>query len=49
MSIFCAFSDSEAEEFHGMEECKVGEAITMRYEDITNTLDQVTITEHHSW
>ena len=49
MSIFCAFSDSEAEEFHGMKECKVGEAITTRYEDITNTLDQVMITEHHSW
>ena len=48
MSIFCAFSD-EAEEFHGMEECKVGEATTTRYEDITNTLDQVTIKEHHSW
>ena len=45
MSMFCAFSD-KAEEFHGMEECKVGKAITTRYEDITNTLDQVMITEH---
>ncbi|XP_065632482.1 uncharacterized protein LOC112004420 isoform X2 [Quercus suber] len=39
----------QAEEFHGMKECEVGEAITTRYEDITNTLDQVMITEHHSW
>ncbi|XP_065637504.1 uncharacterized protein LOC112004418 isoform X5 [Quercus suber] len=31
----------EAEVFHDMEECKVGEATTSRYEDITNTLDQV--------
>ncbi|XP_065637502.1 uncharacterized protein LOC112004418 isoform X3 [Quercus suber] len=31
----------QAEEFYGMKECEVGEAITTRYEDITNTLDQV--------
>ena len=35
--------------FHGMEWCKVGEATTSRYEDITKTLDQVIITEQHSW
>nr|XP_023892450.1 uncharacterized protein LOC112004431 [Quercus suber] len=38
----------EADVFHGMEECKVGEATSSRYEDITYTLDQVTITEQHS-
>ena len=29
-------------------ECKVGEATGSRYEDITNTLDEVTLTEQHS-
>ncbi|XP_030958106.1 uncharacterized protein LOC115980046 [Quercus lobata] len=38
----------EADVFHGMEECKVGEATSCRYEDIAYTLDQVTITEQHS-
>ncbi|KAF3952089.1 hypothetical protein CMV_022322 [Castanea mollissima] len=38
----------EANVFHGMDECKVGEATSSRYEDITNTFDQVTITEQHS-
>ena len=28
---------------------QVGEATGSRYEDITYTLDQVTITEQHSW
>uniref|UniRef100_A0A7N2R0S2 Uncharacterized protein n=1 Tax=Quercus lobata TaxID=97700 RepID=A0A7N2R0S2_QUELO len=34
--------------FPTLKVCKVGEATSSRYEDITNTLDQVTITEQHS-
>nr|POE46605.1 hypothetical protein CFP56_58487 [Quercus suber] len=45
---FNSDSSEEANVFHGMEECKVGEATSSRYEDITNTFDQVTITEQHS-
>ena len=48
INILCIFFVSETDMFHGMEECKVGEATSSRYEDIKNTFDQVTITEQHS-
>jgi len=45
--ILCVFWRGRRVSWHGI--VQSGEAITKRYEDITNTLDQVSITKHHSW